>query len=180
MSNIMKQLFNAAIASLLIAAPVLAADGATVNGAEGGPDRMTASKRLECSGSSFRHDKRFSFSDSQLEKMASLKTQFLDKTAGERSELGTLHRQMKDVLSQTQIDRSKAEAIQSKINSIKDDLSNAKLNLKLDEIAALTPEQREQMRHRMLVSEAFGGRFGHHRHFGGRHFERGGSRQDKA
>lgn len=174
MLNIQKQVFNAVIVSLLLAAPVLAADNGTVNGADGG--RMLAQSKTESSGRSFHHGPKMS--DSQLEKIASLKNQFLDKTASERTELGSLHRQLKEVLSQNSIDRSKAESIQAKINSVKGDLSTAKLDLRMDEIANLTPEQREQMHRHMLVAEAFGGgHFGHHRH-GGRHFEHGGGHSE--
>jgi len=182
MLNINKQVFNALMVSLLIAAPVMAADGSTASGADGGAGRMVASKKLECSGGSCNRGPRMHLSDTQLQKMVSLKDQFLDKTGSERTELGSLHRQLKEVLSQSTIDRSKAEGIQSKINSVKDQLSIAKLDLRLDEIANLTPEQREQMQHRMLIGEAFGGHhFGQHRHGGGRHFEHGASgRQEKA
>jgi Spy/CpxP family protein refolding chaperone len=179
------QAFKVVIASLIIAAPVLAADDSTTNGAAPSQGRMVAAKNLGCSGGgSFHRGGKMGFSDSQLEKMASEKDQFLNKTASERSQLGILHRQLREELSQTNIDRSKAESILAKINSIKADLSTAKLDLKINEIALLTPDQREQMRHRMLVAEAFGGGFGHHRHVGGRHFEHGGehgsAHQDRA
>jgi Spy/CpxP family protein refolding chaperone len=190
MLNINKQVFNAILVSLLVAAPVLAANDTSANGADGGSGRMIAQNKVEGGGGSF-HRPGMRLSDSQLEKIASLKNQYLDKTGGERTELGSLHRQLKEVLSQSSIDRSKAEAIQAKINSLKGELSTAKLDLRIDEISTMTPEQREQMHHHMLVAEAFGG--GHHHHFGGRrehggghfehgggHSEHGGGRQDKA
>jgi Spy/CpxP family protein refolding chaperone len=182
MLNINKQVFNALMVSLLIAAPVMAADGSTASGADGGAGRMVASKKLECSGGAGGHGPRMNLSDAQLQKMVSLKDQFLDKTGSERTELCNLHRQLKEVLSSSSIDRSRAEGIQAKINSIKDQLSIQKLDLRLDEISTLTPEQREQMQHRMLIGEAFGGHHGgHHRHGGGRRFEHGPSgRQEKA
>jgi len=184
MFNIKNQVFAVVVASLLIAAPVLAADNVTADGADGG--RTVASKRLDCAGGACQRGGKSSFSDSQLEKMSAIRNQFMDKTGQERSEFGSLHRQLRDVLSQSSIDRSKAEGIQSKINSIKGELSTAKLDLKMDEIAVLTPEQREQLHHRMLASEAMGGgHFSHHRHSGGRHSHHGGGsketgRQEKA
>jgi Spy/CpxP family protein refolding chaperone len=161
MSMIMNKLVNAAVASLLLVSPVLAAASGPANGDDGQPGRTVVSKKLEG------HERRPAFSDSQLEKMASLKNQYLDKTASGHSQLEVLYRQLKDTLSQPTIDRARAEGIQAKINSIKGDLSLTRLNLKIDEMGVLTPEQREHMRHRMLVAEAFGGKFAQHRQFGG-------------
>jgi Spy/CpxP family protein refolding chaperone len=171
MFNIDKKVFGAVLATMLIAVPVLAANSSTGDGADGG--RAIAQNRVEGAGE---HGKRFGFTDSQLEKMASIKNLYMDKTSSERAELGTLHRQLRDVLSQTSVDRSKAEGIQSKINQLHGDLSTAKLDLKMDEMSVLSPEQREQMHHRMLVAEAFGGgHMMHHRHGGGgKHFQHGG------
>jgi Spy/CpxP family protein refolding chaperone len=175
MLNIRHKLFNTAIVTLLIAAPVLAANGGTAGGGSVDGHTIAQKKLGDCAGGACERGGKMGFSDSQLEKMSSLKNQFLDKTASGRTEIETLHRQLREVLSQPTIDRAKAEGIQNKINSIKADMSNARLNLRIDEIAVLTPEQREAMRHRMLVSEAFGGgRFGHHRHGGGGHFGGGG------
>jgi Spy/CpxP family protein refolding chaperone len=188
MLDIKNKLFNTAIIALLIAAPAMAADNGTAGGGDLG-GRTIAQKRLGGEGGGCQrggeHGRKMGFSDSQLEKMGSLKNQFMDKTASERTEMGTLHRQLKEVLSQPTVDRAKAEGLQAKLNSIRDNLSIAKLDLRMDEMSVLTPEQREAMRHRMLVSEAFGGGHfgGHHRHFGGgRHFEHGGGprHQDKA
>lgn len=184
MSISMKQVINVALASLFIAAPALAVDSGARSGAETG--RPLTAKKLECGGAPCERAGKIQFTDSQLEKMSALKNQFMDKSGARFAELGSLHRQLKDVLSQPTIDRSKAESLQAKINTIKSDLSMDKLNLRIEEIGILTPEQREIMHHRMLMSEAFGGRFGHHRHFsGGRHFghgehgERGGERPDR-
>jgi Spy/CpxP family protein refolding chaperone len=191
MLNNMKKIFGATLASLIIAGPVLAADSgavtavdkATASGIERGPGKAFA--KHGCGPGGFERGKKLDFSDSQLEKMSSLKNQYLDKTASQLSQLGVLERQLRDVLSQPSIDRAKAESVQSKINSLKADLSTARLNLKIDEIGILTPEQREKMRHRMLVSESFGHKFGHGRHFGGGkfgggNFEPGGPRQPRS
>ncbi|MBX9725306.1 MAG: hypothetical protein K2X81_28135, partial [Candidatus Obscuribacterales bacterium] len=133
---------------------------------------------------------RMNLTDAQLEKMSSLKNKFEDSTSAEKVQLGSLFRQMKDVFSKPEVDRQQAIALQTKINTVKNDLSTARLNLHLDEIAVLTPDQREQIRHRMLEREAFGGAGGHHHgHWGrgghGGHGEHGGRpgpgpRQDKA
>jgi Spy/CpxP family protein refolding chaperone len=188
------QLFNIVIAALLIGAPAMAADSGagTPPGVDG---KMTASKNLGGGGGACQKGghcgggARMNLSDAQLEKMGSLKNKYADSTSAEKAQLGTLFRQMKDVISKPEIDRAQAVALQSKINAVKDDLSTARLNLKLDEIAVLTPDQREQIHHRMLEREAFGGGQRHHGHFGrGGHEGHGGHgghsgsgpRQDKA
>ena len=190
MLNMREKIFSLAIACLLSAAPVLAAEisaadntaGASIAVGSGGNDQAFPGKK--CHGRMFRTSERFSFSDSQLEQMSALKNQFMDKTASKFSELGSLHRQLKDVLSQKSIDGSKAESIQSKINSLKDDIALGRLKLKIDETAVLTPDQREHMRRAMLVSEVFGNRFNHSGHSGprhsfGKHFEHGGDRPER-
>ena len=116
-------------------------------------------------------------SDDQLIQMAALKDKFLSSTASQRDNLQALHRQLKGAMAKQDINRSEVLSIQSQINSVRDDLTNKKLNNKLDFIALLTPEQKEHFRHHMLVSNAFGG---HHGHGGGScgggggHHEHGG------
>lgn len=167
-----KHLFNVAVAGLLIAAPALAAN--TTSGAPGAKVPVAA----KCDGGACEkggggHWNRggghhMDLSDAQLEKMSTLRNKFLDSTASQRTELETLYRQMKGVFTRADVDRNQALEIQSKINATKANLATARLNLKLEELSVLTPDQREKLRHRMLVSEAFGGfhhggpgRFGH-------------------
>lgn len=168
-------LFNIAIACIMVSAPAaLAADGTTPGGAPG-EGRFSVSKRLAEGGGPGGRAK-MDFSDEQLQKMGALNNKFKDSIGAQAVQLGSLHRQLKEVFTQPQVDRAKALDIQSKINAIKADLSIAKLNHKLDKMAILTPEQREKMRHRMLVSEAFGGGRGGHfgRGHGGKRFHHGG------
>jgi Spy/CpxP family protein refolding chaperone len=53
---------------------------------------------------------------------------------------------------------------------LKAQLANERLEQRIDFMSILTPQQKETLRHKMLVSEAFGGSGGQHmRHrFGGR------------
>ena len=167
------RIFNLILAGLVIAAPALAADSNKDD-----DKRITASKRLDCpDGQCKQQQHKSKFTDEQIEKMISLKNQFLDSTSLKRAELETLHRQLKDLFRADNVDRQKAMDLQSKIDSIKSDISKSRLNLKLDQLAILTPEQRQEMKHRMLRG-GFGG--GHHRfggHGGGHHPGAGGPRQ---
>lgn len=161
MFKITNQLFNLALASMIFAAPALAADGTALSG-DSSSGQFKMSKRLAEGGPGAPGGERrkFGFSDDQLQKMSSLNNKFKDGIATQAVQLGSLHRQLKDVFTQPQVDRAKAVEIQSKINALKADLSIAKLNYKLDKMAILTPEQREKMRHRLLVSQAMGGERG--------------------
>ncbi len=112
------------------------------------------------------------FSDEQLEKIAKIKGAFSDTAAAKAAQLHTLGRELKSQLSQSNIDKSQVMDIQAKINSLKNDISNAKLNMRLDTIAVLTPEQRQKFHHMALQRQVLGGRrgagheHGHHRHGG--------------
>lgn len=101
-------------------------------------------------------------SDEQLEKIHALKNSFKDSASKKVLDLKTLKRQLKDTVMAEKVDRAKATAIQAKINELKNELSSAKLAMRLDTLEILTPEQKQQMRHRQLQKEAFGGRGGRH------------------
>jgi|688.fasta_scaffold1141614_1 Spy/CpxP family protein refolding chaperone len=109
-----------------------------------------------------------SLSDDQLEKIAKLRNEFSDAAGSKVVQLRSLMRQQKDLMTQEKVDKSQVLDIQNKINSIKTDLSNAKLNMRLDTLALLTPDQKQKIRHKALQREVFGaggfkGKHGHHR-----------------
>ncbi|HEY9760560.1 MAG TPA: hypothetical protein V6C97_35700 [Oculatellaceae cyanobacterium] len=118
----------------------------------------------------FKMEKRLGLSDTQLEKVAVLKDKSRTDTAAQKAQLKTLSDQLKLVITKPEINQSEAMQIQSKINDLRSQLSNEKLQERIDFMSILTPEQRENLRHRMLVSEAFGFSGGHrmHHHFGNR------------
>ncbi|HEY9776811.1 MAG TPA: Spy/CpxP family protein refolding chaperone [Planktothrix sp.] len=111
-------------------------------------------------GKGWRHGP--NFTDDQLEKMAALKDQYMQKTASQKDQIRLLHRQLREALAKENVDRSGAQSILSQINSIHSDLASKGLDFKLDMMNILTPEQREHMRRHMLMANAFGG--GHHHH----------------
>lgn len=162
-----KPLYSLVLTSIMVAAPALAADD-TAPGADQ-PGRFKMSKRIAEGGREGRA--KFGLSDDQLQKMADLNNKYKDGIAAQKTQLGSLGRQLKDVFAQSQIDRSKALDLQTKINALKAEISLAKLNHKIDKLAVLTPEQREKIRHRILVSQAMGGEMkGRGGHCGGGHF----------
>jgi Spy/CpxP family protein refolding chaperone len=118
----------------------------------------------------FKTEKRLGLSDSQLEQVAALKDKNRTETAGQKAQLKTLSDQLKLVITKPEINQSEAMQIQSKINDLRSQLSNERLQERMNFMSILTPEQRESLRHRMLVSEAFsfGGAHRMHHHFGNR------------
>jgi Spy/CpxP family protein refolding chaperone len=114
-----------------------------------------------------------SLTDDQLEKIAKLKSDFKDGAGPKVVQIRSLQRQMKDMLTQTNVDKSKVLDVQSKINSLKADLSNARLNMRMDTLAILTPDQKQKLRHNSLKRQAFGGH-GHGGHRGHHHFGKHG------
>ncbi|GEM_PF-1982178 len=110
-------------------------------------------------------------STGELEKMASLKDQLLASTGPQTTQLRLLERQLREQLAKQNIDKDQVMQTQSRINALRDQLSNARLSYRLDMMSILTPEQKEQVQRRLLVSNAFGG-FRHHR----RHCKESGER----
>ncbi len=169
--NIVKTLL---ITSTLVGIPAFAADNTCSAGVTNTRVKIGSAK---CSGESFqRHGgfgKRLGLTDEQLLKISTMKDQYRLSSAGQRAETKVLSDQLKNVLTAPQLDKAQALSIQSKLNDVKDKLSNEKLQFRIDFMSVLTPEQKEIARHKMLVSEVFGGEhMGHHgAQFGHRHFE---------
>jgi len=95
--------------------------------------------------------------DEQNEKLYQLKQKFADQIGMSKVEMKKERRKMRDLLTQSAIDRKAVEAAQAKINTLKTSLSNAKLAFKLDASEILTPEQRKQLRYGTGSSWSKGG-----------------------
>ena len=169
--NIVKTLI---ITSTLVGLPAFAADNSTSAGVANTQVKIGE----KCPGGACQQHgqfgKRLGLTDEQLLKIGTLKDQYRLSSAGQRAETKVLSDQLKNVLTAPQLDKAQALSIQSKLNDVKDKLSNEKLQFRIDFMSVLTPEQKEIVRHKMLVSEAFGGggRMEHrHGHFGHKHFE---------
>jgi Spy/CpxP family protein refolding chaperone len=91
----------------------------------------------------------------QREKLSALRDKYELDTAQQKALLRVTQRQLREVMTATSVDKSAASALQTKINGLRDDLSNAKLNFMLAAGDVFTPEQRAAFRH-------MHGRFGHH------------------
>jgi Spy/CpxP family protein refolding chaperone len=106
-------------------------------------------------------------SDEQILKLRALKDQFSIDTAQKKAQLKALKHQLFDKMSAPAVNKAEVVALNGQINSLKTDLSNARLNFMLAAGDVFTPEQKAAFRSRMLHRGM--GR-GHH---GGRGFHGG-------
>ena len=146
----MKVIHTLAVASLLfIGAPVLADDAQSAN-----PQMVAEAHAAACT-------KLSPISDEQRKQLSALRDKYELDTAEKKALLHVTGRQLKQVMTSVTVDKSAALALQSKLNALRDDLSNARLSFMLSAGDVFTPEQRAQFKAMR--------RQGHHRHHG--HFE---------
>ena len=150
------------IASTLIGLPAMAQTaGGNIEKAQVKVGSQTCSHAKFQGHRSF--GKRLGLTDAQLEKVAALKDKGRLETATQKAQLKTLNDQLKIALTKPEVDKSEAMSVQRKINDLRAQLSNEKLQQRIEFMSILTPEQKETLRHKMLVSEAFGMGGGHGR-----------------
>lgn len=97
--------------------------------------------------------------DDQYEKFYALKNSFMDKVGPKMLEVRTNERHLKDLMTQTNVDAKAARNLQDKINGLKADLANMKLENRLAMHDVLNDEQRKKIRDWVVK----GGRGMHHR-----------------
>lgn len=164
-------LCNLVLSSALIGLPALAADPNNADQGQGASPPsgvVSLSDKKDCKKPC---GIKSTLTDDQLEKIAAMKDNFLTKTSAKKAELRTLGRQLRGLLTKKDVNRQEAFALQDKISTLRADLAKEKLAFRLDMMSVLTDEQRDSLRHRMLMKQAFGG---HHHH--GRHFACGGQK----
>jgi Spy/CpxP family protein refolding chaperone len=88
--------------------------------------------------------------DDQYEKLFALHRDNAGKDAAKMGEMMSAQAQMHDLMLQPEIDRARITSLQTRINAIHADLSNAHLEMKMACLSVLTPEQRHDLRRKML------------------------------
>lgn len=139
----------ALVSLLLIGAPALAENQIAVN-----PQAIAEAKAPACAA-------KISLSDSQRQQLAALRDKYELATAEQKALLHVTYRQLKSVLRADTVDKAQAQALQTKINGLRDDLANARLNLRLAVSDVFTPEQKEAFKQMHRA---------HHHHFAFRPF----------
>lgn len=150
------------LASSVLAGPVLAFDGDQ----QGAPDPSSIAARfggdLPLDPPSAERRERFlnplSLTDPQMEKMAALKDQYKTDTAAKKAELRSLHMKIRELITQPTIDRQAITSLNGRITALRNELSGARLSYMLDRAEILTPDQRGQLHHMMLLRQS---RMGH-------------------
>ncbi|HEY9787805.1 MAG TPA: periplasmic heavy metal sensor [Candidatus Obscuribacterales bacterium] len=115
---------------------------------------------------------RFTITEEQRAKISSLRDQFKLDTAQKKATLEVQQHKLVEMLRQPTVDKPAVLALNAKINALRTELSDARLNLMLAINDQFTPEQKEQMkrfrkgsffkRHgRGGCGDCGGGRFGH-------------------
>ncbi|MBX9694131.1 MAG: Spy/CpxP family protein refolding chaperone, partial [Cyanobacteria bacterium] len=92
--------------------------------------------------------------DEQLSRLTDVRDQHRIATASKQAELQALMHKMGELLSQPQIDRQGVKSLHGKIDSIRSDLSQARLTMILDTAEVFSPEQRKEFHRRMLTQQA--------------------------
>lgn len=98
-------------------------------------------------------------SDDQYEKFYALKNSFMDKVGPKMLEIRTNSRHLKDMMTQTTVDAKACRNLQDRINGLKADVANMKLDNRIAMHDVLNDEQRKKIRDFVVK----GGRGMHHR-----------------
>ena len=93
--------------------------------------------------------------DEQLEKLHSIKNQFLDQSELKKAQLHTLMRHMGDALTSADVEAKKVKDLQAQINSLKSDLGNLLADQFVSMAQVLTPEQRQAI-HTSIIRHSLG------------------------
>jgi len=102
-------------------------------------------------------------SDEQAKNLVLLKSDYKVQTAAKKAELKAEKQQLMLLLTEPEIDKKAVLSLNSKIDATRSELSNARINRMLKAMEILTPKQRADIRHRMLVLSLShkAGKFGH-------------------
>ena len=106
-----------------------------------------------------------SLSDDQRDRLRALKNQLSLDTAQKKAELKVGQSQLRELFGKAKVDKQAVLDQQSKLNTLKADLSNARVNFMLSANDVFTAEQKQAFRGRMIKRSM--GRDGHHGRRGG-------------
>jgi Spy/CpxP family protein refolding chaperone len=129
-----------------------------------------ASPQFACPG----HEdwsQKLGLTEDQMTKLVDLKSDYNINTAKQKAEVEADKKKLILLMTEAKIDKQAVTALNDKIVSLKANISDARLNKMLSVMNILTPEQREKVRHHMLVRS-----LGHHHRQMASKFQKGGPR----
>ena len=91
--------------------------------------------------------------DDQLEKLFSLKKEMITRCAPKMTDLKLQEMDLLDLISQPQVDKGKVQAAQNKINGLKADLANLRVNFMVDSLSVLSDDQRKDLRRTFIKGQ---------------------------
>ncbi len=113
--------------------------------------------------------------DEQMEQLVSLKSEYAVDTAKQKAELKAHMEKMMLLMTEPKLDKQAVLSLHEKINQLKTSLSEARVNHMMSAMEVMTPKQKEEMRHHMLVHM-----LSHHHSRGGPSHKAGGHREHHA
>ena len=111
-----------------------------------------------------------SMTNEQLEKLNTLKTQMKESVGPKYLELKKLKTDMKDKITQENVNKEELLAIQDKINAIRADISSSRVSFIADASSIFTAEQKQEMRRKMLMRNVMGAKHHGKRSWHGKRF----------
>ena len=94
---------------------------------------------------------RLGLSDGQMEQLVSLKSEYSINTAKQKAELQANMKTLILLMTEPKLDKQAVFAMNEKIDQLKTALADARVNQMLAVMNVMTPKQREDIRHHMLV-----------------------------
>lgn len=92
-------------------------------------------------------------STEQMSQIVSLKSDYSINTAKQKAELQADMKKMVLLMTEPKANEDSVRSLNVKINSIITQLADARVKMMLEAMKIMTPSQKEQMRHNMLVHE---------------------------
>ncbi len=89
--------------------------------------------------------------DEQLSRLTGIRDQYRIATASKHAEQQAIFHKFGEILSQSQIDKQGVKNLHGKLDSIRGELSQARLNMMLDSAEVFSPEQRKEFHRHMLM-----------------------------
>jgi Spy/CpxP family protein refolding chaperone len=140
-------------------------------------DVLIISELPDAEGGHIGHEpwpEKLGLTDEQMEQLVSLKSEYAVDTAKQKAELKADMGKMMLLMTAPTLDKQAVLSLKEKMDQLKASLCDARVNHMISAMNVMTPKQKEQMRHHMLVhmlSHHHSMGHGPHAHKGGMHKE---------
>lgn len=115
---------------------------------------------------------RLGLTEKQMEQLVELKSDYGVRTAQQKAELMASRKKMMLLMTEPTIDKEAVRNLNERIKSLQSDLNDSRVNNMLNAMEVMTPKQREEIHHHMLVHEV-GFNHHHYHHATGNKYHKG-------